>query len=74
MKIRKDGSKMDLEKKQNQEKNKVAYTLGLLILAVLVFINIISLLGGAGNPSSLIMRTVVDAFLIVGLIGGICKV
>ena len=64
---------MDLEKKQNQEKNKVAYTLGLLILAVLVFINIISLLGGAGNPSSLIVRTVVDAFLIVGLIGGYAK-
>lgn len=56
---------MDLQKKQNQDNNKIAYILGLIILIVLEGINIMSLLAGAGNPTSLILRTIVDGILLV---------
>lgn len=64
---------MELQKKQNQEKNRVAYILGVLILTVLEIINIMSLMVHVGNKGSLIMRIVVEALVIVALVAGYAK-
>ena len=61
---------MNLQRKQNQEKNRVAYVLGLIILSVLEIINIMSILSNIGNKGSLIMRIVIELVIIGGLSAG----
>ncbi len=64
---------MDLQKRQNQEKNRVAYILGVIIMVVLEAINITSLLAAKGNIGSLLFRTIIDAVIIVVLMAGYAK-
>lgn len=64
---------MELQRKQNQENNRISYILGLIILVVLEGINILSLVAAAAGVGMLLARTVIDAVLIVALIVGYLK-
>lgn len=64
---------MDLQKRQNQENNKIFYSLGLVILGVLILINLMSLTTPNANKGLLIVRVIFDGVLVVIVAFGYAK-